>query len=52
MTNDNKEPVEEPREEALKHYVRPHVTVYGNLEDITQAISTGTKDGMTGSLII
>jgi len=52
MDTDDKELTQEMDQNDPKPYSKPQVTVHGNLEEITQAIGSGTKDGLSGSSLL
>jgi len=52
MDRDNKVLTQEKDRIDLKPYSKPQLVVHGNLEEITQALATGTKDGLTGSSLL
>jgi hypothetical protein len=52
MNDDKKELTQEMNENDPKPYSKPQVIVHGNLEEITQALGSGSKDGLTGSLLL
>lgn len=33
-------------------YATPTLIVHGSIETLTQALNTGTKDGLTGSILL
>jgi hypothetical protein len=48
----NKEVLAGVQQTNPKPYSKPQVTIHGSLEEITQAIGTGTKDGLSGSTLL
>jgi hypothetical protein len=52
MDRDNKESTQEMDQNDPKPYSKPQVTIHGNLEEITQALGSGSKDGLNGSTLI
>ncbi len=52
MIKENKELTQEMDQNDPKPYSKPQVTVHGDLEDITQALGSGSKDGLSGSTLL
>lgn len=40
------------KEQPKKPYHTPELTVHGTVEQITQALGSGMKDGLTGSFLL
>ena len=43
---------EEAKDLPKKPYTTPNLTVHGTVENITQALGPGNKDGLSGSAIL
>ncbi len=52
MNREEKELAGHMNENDPKPYSKPQVTVHGKLEDLTQALAAGSKDGLSGSTVI
>ncbi len=52
MSGNEGEVTPEKRDDDRKPYSKPAVTVHGSLQEITRALGSGSKDGLTGSVLL